>query len=120
MKAGRKVFYSSRVVADKQYKPGDTVLHYLAQGGHWWHESAIKYLLEHGADPNARNAQGRTVLYHAVCPQHLGGYRQKDIVQILLDGGADPNIVAADGSTPLIVAAHDKEIVRLLLNHGAR
>ncbi|KAL3459792.1 ankyrin repeat-containing domain protein [Aspergillus heterothallicus] len=112
--------FSSRMVSNKQYQPGDTALHYIAQGGHWWHESAIKYLLEKGADPNAQNEHGMTPLYYAARPQHLGGYRQKEIVQLLLDGGADVNIAAKDKSTPLSVANHDKEIVQLLLDHGAK
>ncbi|KAL4972270.1 hypothetical protein BDW66DRAFT_154887 [Aspergillus desertorum] len=44
------------------FKPGDTILHYLAQGGRWWHQGAIKYLLEHGADPNARSKHGNAPL----------------------------------------------------------
>ncbi|KAL6232821.1 hypothetical protein BDW75DRAFT_216707 [Aspergillus navahoensis] len=115
-----EVHFSSKVDADRQFKPGDTILHYLAQGGHWWHRGAIKYLLEHGADPNARNAQGKTPLCHAVALGHLGGYGQLEITRILLEGGADPNISAYCGWRPLSMAAHDNRLVRLLLEHGAR
>ncbi|KAJ0417945.1 ankyrin repeat-containing domain protein [Aspergillus carlsbadensis] len=128
MKFKPEVFFSSRVTADKAYKPGDTILHFLAQGGHWWHVDAIKYLLEHGADPNVRNEAGYTPLYAAVRPQHLAGYRQMEIVRVLLDGGADPNAAAGgqDGqeerveSELLAAAGHDLEIARLLIERGAR
>ncbi|KAL4748202.1 hypothetical protein BDW72DRAFT_180912 [Aspergillus terricola var. indicus] len=115
-----EVHFSSKVDAGRQYKPGDTVLHYLAQGGHWWHQGAIKYLLKHGADPNARNKQGKTPLCLAVTLGQLGGYGQLGIARTLLEGGADPNIPAYCGWRPLSMAAHDIQLVRLLLEHGAR
>ncbi|KAL4965773.1 ankyrin repeat-containing domain protein [Aspergillus stella-maris] len=120
MKLVPEVFFCSQVDAARKYKPGDTVLHYLAQSGHWWHRAAIKYLIEKGADVNFRNKQGKTPLCHAVASGHLGGYGQRDITKILLDGGADPNIAASCGWTPLGMAAHDNELVKLLLQHGAR
>ncbi|CBF75998.1 hypothetical protein AN3513.2 [Aspergillus nidulans FGSC A4] len=115
-----EVHFSSKVDADRQFKPADTILHYLAQGGHWWHQGAIKYLLEHGADPNARNKQGKTPLCLAVTLGDLGGYGQLEIARILLEGGADPNIPAYCGWRPLSMAAHDTQLVKLLLEHGAR
>ncbi|KAL4951168.1 ankyrin repeat-containing domain protein [Aspergillus filifer] len=112
--------FCSQVDASRKYKPGNTILHYLAQSGHWWHQGAIKYLIEQGADVNFRNKQGKTPLCHAVASGHLGGYGQREITKILLDGGADPNIPAYCGWTPLGMAAHDNELVKLLLQHGAR
>ncbi|KAL4938880.1 hypothetical protein BDV06DRAFT_231461 [Aspergillus oleicola] len=112
--------FCSQVDAARKYKPGDTVLHYLAQGGHWWHKEAIKYLVEHGADVNARNKQGKTPLCYALASDHLGGYGQREITKILLDGGADSNIPAYCGWTPLGIGAHDNELVKLLLQHGAQ
>ncbi|KAL3478526.1 ankyrin repeat-containing domain protein [Aspergillus californicus] len=115
-----EVFFSSKTDANRQYKPDDTILHYLAKGGHWWHEGAIKYLLEHGANPNARDKQGKTPLCHAVCSRHLSPHRQTQLVKLFLEAGADPNIPAYCGFTPLAMAAHDNELVQLLIQHGAR
>ncbi|KAJ5978351.1 hypothetical protein N7501_001693 [Penicillium viridicatum] len=114
-----KVYYQSTMTLQRHYKPGDTILHQLAQGTHWWHEGAIQYLLEHGADPNARNDQGKTPLCNAVSRGELGGHRQLEITRILLEGGADPNIPATCGYTPLAMSAHDTQLFELLIEHGA-
>ncbi|KAJ5856590.1 uncharacterized protein N7529_010534 [Penicillium soppii] len=114
-----KVYYQSKMKLARHYKPGDTILHQLAQGTHWWYEEAIRYLLQHGADPNARNDQGNTPLSNAVLQGELGGHRQHIIAQILLEGGADPNITALCGLTPLSLSAHNTQLFQLLLNNGA-
>ncbi|KAJ5368057.1 uncharacterized protein N7496_007817 [Penicillium cataractarum] len=114
-----KVYYQSTMAQRRQFKPGYTVLHYLAQGIHWWHEKAIEYLLQHGADPNARDAQGKTPLCVAVSRGELAGHRQNEIVRILLDGGADPNIAATCGYTALAMSTHSSHVFRLLIDNGA-
>ncbi|KGO77557.1 hypothetical protein PITC_059970 [Penicillium italicum] len=114
-----KVYYQSTMALERHYKPGDTILHQLAQGTHWWYEGAIRYLLKHGADPNARNDQGKTPLCNAVSRGELGGHRQLEITRILLEGGADPNIAATCGYTPLAMSAHDTQLFELLIEHGA-
>ncbi|KGO42811.1 hypothetical protein PEXP_025600 [Penicillium expansum] len=114
-----RVYYQSTMALARHYKPGDTILHQLAQGTHWWYKGAIRYLLEHGADPNARNDQGKTPLCNAVSRRELGGHLQLEITRILLEGGADPNIPATCGYTPLAMSAHDKQLFELLIEHGA-
>lgn len=114
-----KVYYQLTMALKRHYKPGDTILHQLAQGTHWWYEGAIQYLLEHGADPNVRNDQGKTPLCNAVSRGEMGSHRQLEITRILLEGGADPNIAATCGYTPLAMSAHDTQLFELLIEHGA-
>ncbi|KAL4922621.1 ankyrin repeat-containing domain protein [Aspergillus aurantiobrunneus] len=109
LKVTREIPCLSKAAANRQYKPRDTILRYLARGGHW-----------HGANPNARDKQGKTPLFSTVRAEHLGEYAQKEITQTLLEGGADPNIPANCGYTPLAMAAHDHQLAQLLLQHGAR
>jgi ankyrin repeat protein len=55
-----------------------------------WHDyDGIKWLLEHGADPNQATRWGRTAFHHAVLRDNGA-----DIIQVLLDHGADPALVA--------------------------
>ncbi|KAJ5164021.1 uncharacterized protein N7500_005851 [Penicillium coprophilum] len=114
-----QISYQTRMALNRHYQPGDTILHQLAHGTHWWYEGAIRYLLEHGADPNAQNDQGKTPLCNAVSQGELGGYRQLEITKALLEGGADPNIATPCGYTPLAMSAHDTQLFQLLIEHGA-
>jgi ankyrin repeat protein len=55
-----------------------------------WHDYAgIKWLLEHGADPNRATRWGRTAFHHAVLRDN-----NSDICEVLLEHGADPTLVA--------------------------
>jgi cytohesin len=90
---------------------GFTLLHYAAMDGR--HEIA-KLLLEHGADPNIQDNNGRTPLHWAAWKGHL------EVVELLLEHGADPNVQDYGGMTPLHYAATGHlEVVELLLEHGA-
>jgi hypothetical protein len=75
----------------------------------------VRLLLEHGADPNIKNENGRTPLHWAAREDHV------EVARLLLEHGADPNIQDKDGLTPLHVAAFygHVEVVELLLEHGA-
>jgi ankyrin repeat protein len=75
----------------------------------------VRELLRLGADPNARDEQGRTPLFSAV----LGG--AVGLVGLLLESGADPNARDQDGWTALHFAAqeHLPEMARLLMARGA-
>ena len=55
-----------------------------------WHDyGGIKYLLEHGVDPNVTTRWGKTALHNAVLSDN-----DLAIVELLLDHGADPLAVA--------------------------
>jgi ankyrin repeat protein/tetratricopeptide (TPR) repeat protein len=94
----------------------------------------VKFLLAHGAEVNARDANGRTSLHFAV------NRRDPDLIRVLLDAKADPNAKDSAGDTPLAMAeklpndrnmysvlnrgqftqAGADEIVALLREHGAQ
>ena len=55
-----------------------------------WHDyDGIKWLLEHGVDPNRTTRWGKTALHNAVLSDNA-----LEIFEVLLDHGADPAIVA--------------------------
>jgi len=76
---------------------------------------AMKLLIDHGADVNARNTAGSTALMWSVTDPNK--------VRLLLDHGADVNVVARSGRTALIIASFanpSAEVVRMLLAKGAK
>jgi ankyrin repeat protein len=55
-----------------------------------WHDfDGIKWLLEHGADPNRTTHWGRTAFHQAVSRDN-----SIDIIELLLEHGADPALIA--------------------------
>ena len=79
----------------------------------------VKMLIKQGADVNACNEEGKTLLMLAVEDN------RKDIVELLLTARADPNRAfdgeEAEGITALMLAAKKQAlyVVPLLLAHGA-
>lgn len=90
---------------------GNTPLHYAARDGR---REACQFLLQRGADVNARNQRGQTPLHRALIDPEL--------VWLLINCGADPNDADDRGRTPLHWAAIDDEAVSVerLLAAGAR
>lgn len=85
--------------------------------------AAVKKLLDEGVDVNTKFRYGVTVLSWAADRGHL------EVVKLLLDRGADPNVRDSFyNATPLTWAVspaqgrkpQHAEVVRLLLQHGAR
>ncbi|KAF5866997.1 hypothetical protein ETB97_006842 [Aspergillus alliaceus] len=114
-----KLPFQSTVWLRRAYKPGESALHYLAKGGQWWHTKAVRYLLQHGADPSLQSASGSTPLLNAVHRSLSESYQRKEIVKALLEAGADPNVPSKNGWTPLRLATYDVGLFRLLLENGA-
>ncbi len=74
-----------------------------------------KLLLEHGADPNSADPNGKTALTTAAFEGDL------ELVETLLSAGADPNARDGDGLTPVMGAAkagHPGAIRRLVSNRA--
>lgn len=90
-----------------------TALHAAACEGH---AECCRLLLEHGANPNARNFVGMTPLYVAA------GEWAADCCEVLLEHGADVNAKDDDGETALDLATEngDSACCRVLLAHGAK
>lgn len=113
---------------------GAEPLHYAVDGGPGsagWNPSAktkiIAALIRAGADPNAPDKSGVAPLHRAV------RNRCAAAVRALIDAGADPRAPNRNGSTPLLLAtqntgrsgsgsaeakAEQKEILRILMEHG--
>lgn len=80
------------------------------------HEPMVRFLLDHGADPNLA---GKGVLPNPEPSSPLSVAKSAAMVQLLLDHGADPN---ADNSARLMRAIDDQdaEALNLLLAAGAK
>ncbi len=67
-----------------------------------WHDvNGVRFLLEHGADPNLNRRFGRTAMYHALARDN-----SLDSFEALLDHGADPTLVSR-GQSAIAMAARE-------------
>jgi ankyrin repeat protein len=62
-------------------------------------------LLERGADPNAVDRAGNTVLMRAAASKHSWEEERKPLIHLLLEKGADPGHKNAQGVTALMLMA---------------
>src|SRR5215472_4597413 len=74
---------------------------------------ALRVRLAQGADKNARDRRGATLLMHAAA------FGTAEAVKALLDAGADVNARNSFEATALVWGAADEAKVRLLVEHGA-
>ena len=78
--------------------------------------SALRLLLEHGADVNAANRDGQTPLHEA------SFYGALEDVRLLLEHGVDVEAKNIHGNTALQVAVEEErdEVVKLMREHGLK
>lgn len=88
-------------------KSNYTPLIFASAGGQ---PKVVKFLTDHGADPNARTYEGLTALHMMPTPE---------IAQLLLDAKADVNAKDPSGLTPLDYAL-DEPLRQLLIRNGGK
>ena len=88
---------------------GYTALHYAASNGR---ELIAQYLLEQGADPNARTRSGRTPLHKAAVRRHAR------LIEVLLAHAADASLSDDDGTLPIHESAGDDATYTILTKAG--
>ena len=70
------------------------------EGGSMRHNKCVAALLSAGANVNARERSGRTVLHYAIEHQEFHGYT--NLIRDLLEAGADPNNKDKSGDYPIL------------------
>ena len=96
-------------------------LHTAIQSGNW---AALSVLLDAGANPNVRNAEGHTPLYLIARnkpPAEMLEAKPFAAARLLVAKGANASIAANDTWTPLHIATAHRysNMVRLLVELGA-
>jgi uncharacterized protein len=104
---------SGSIINAKDPDTGDTALHIAAKrtDAPW-----MRYLMDNGANPQARDGTGDTAMTIAAARGHRDG------LVVLIAYRADINAQNENGETPLIkaVQSRQEQIVRQLLEAGAR
>lgn len=85
------------------YPRGTRVLHVAAYAGE---VEILRALLQAGAQPNAKNADGWTPLMAACNGCRSQSQRRVTTVEVLLEAGALPSLSDKEGHCPLHIAAH--------------
>lgn len=100
-----KLLLENHALVDAREAGGTTPLMWAASA------DIVELLLHAGADINAVDRDGRSVLYHALARPNIY------VIQSLLENGANIDTPSSKGDNPLIIAAHlgDEELVMLLL-----
>lgn len=82
---------------------------------HDWHDyDGVKWLLEHGAEPNRERGRGWLPIHHALARDN-----SRAIIALLLDHGADPSLTQ-DGVTAVARAAREgrSDVLELFEQRG--
>jgi hypothetical protein len=100
------------IINTRDVTSGESALHIVAKRRD---KTWMSFLLERGANPNARDRDGVTPMQIASSLGFVDG------VQLLLQYRANPSDANDAGETPLITATHHRDLVmvKLLLSGGA-
>lgn len=90
---------------------GDTVLMHAAATGN---VDAVRWMLDHGANINARNSNWETPFSYACAWDHL------DVAKLLSERGADIDCIHRGGGTPINDTCSPKRILDFLASIGCR
>jgi ankyrin repeat protein len=78
-----------RVLVESGKLNEDSLATMLLRKADWHDHEGIKWILEHGADPNRKTPWGKTALHQAVLRDN-----SIEIMEVLLDHGADPTLIS--------------------------
>ncbi|VUC31886.1 unnamed protein product [Clonostachys rosea] len=106
------------------YIKGTSALHIMASRSTWWHSSrGLQYLIDHGADLNSKDHQGRTPLLRALGRTWKMPHDRSNLyrsLRIMTRSGADVNVTDSRGMSCLSYVADDKIATDILIKAGAR
>jgi ankyrin repeat protein len=87
----------------------------LIYAAYFGNTKLVRLLVAKGANVNAQNELGRSVLHKAAQKDHT------EVIEVLLGAGADPSILDSDGGTALHLAANEGNsgAVEALISGGA-
>jgi ankyrin repeat protein len=109
----RELLEHDPALARDRLTDGTTALHLAVR-----HPDAVRLLIDHGADPNARDVGDNAMALH-----FAAGHGALDTVRILLDAGADVHGIGDRHDADVIgwAARHGNQaVINLLLERGAR
>ncbi len=118
-----KYLISNGADLDLKLDDGWTLLRTVSRYSREYGDDLVKFILEHGANPNIQGQNGRTPLHSA--SRNSNKDSTEGTIKLLLEHGANPNIQEDEGWTPLHMASRysntdrTEGTVKLLLEDGA-